>query len=160
VTDNVALTIDVTGQNIPPIVPSTDWLFVEAIDTLRSPPPWDVADFQCLLRRLRTDGFYLFEAAVNGRSWMREEPRSRNRAEMSLCLLQGTSLPALSGRPAIRMRLPMGLSVRLLAVRCSTRGPARNLRAEGIAGVLLEQLAQLLADALFHVPWIGCIALP
>ena len=32
-TDNLALTIDVTGQNIPPITPSTDWLFVEAINT-------------------------------------------------------------------------------------------------------------------------------
>jgi hypothetical protein len=58
-TDNLALTVDVTGQNIPPITPSTDWLFVEAIDTLRFPPPWDPIDFQCLLRRLRADGFCL-----------------------------------------------------------------------------------------------------
>ena len=64
VTDNLALTIDVTGHNLPPVVPSTDWIFVEAIDTLRASPPWDVADFQCLLRSLRLDGFYLFEAGV------------------------------------------------------------------------------------------------
>ena len=63
-TDNLALTIDVTGGNLPPVTPSTDWIFLEAIDTLRSPPPWDVADFQCLLRRLRVDGFYLFEEHV------------------------------------------------------------------------------------------------
>ena len=47
-TDNVALTVDVTGQNIPPITPLTDWLFVEAIDTLRFPPPWDPPDFPML----------------------------------------------------------------------------------------------------------------
>ena len=43
-----------TGGNLPPVTPSTDWIFLEAIDTLRSPPPWDVADFQrlfCWLRR-------------------------------------------------------------------------------------------------------------
>ncbi len=63
-TDNLALTVDVTGQNIPPITPSTDWFFVEAIDTLRFPAPWDPIDFQCLLRRLKMDGFYLFGADV------------------------------------------------------------------------------------------------
>jgi len=56
-TDNLALTVDVTGQNIPPITPSTDWFFVEAIDTRRFPTPWDPIDFQCLLRRLKMDGF-------------------------------------------------------------------------------------------------------
>jgi hypothetical protein len=35
-----------------------------SIDTLRSPPPWDVADFQRLLGWLRVDGFYLFEEHV------------------------------------------------------------------------------------------------
>ena len=63
-TDNLALTVDVTGQNIPPITPSTDWFFVEAIDTLRYPAPSEPIDFQCLLRRLRMDGFYLFGADV------------------------------------------------------------------------------------------------
>ena len=63
-TDNLALTVDVTGQNIPPITPSTDWLFVEAIDTVRFPATWDPSDFRYLLRRLRVDGFYLFGADV------------------------------------------------------------------------------------------------
>ena len=62
-TDNLALTIDVAGGNLPPVTPSTDWIFLEAIDTLRSSPPWDVADFQRLHRWLRVDGFYLFGAA-------------------------------------------------------------------------------------------------
>jgi hypothetical protein len=62
-TDNLALTVDVTGQNSPPITPSSDWFFVEAIDTLRF-PAWDPIDFQCLLRRLRIGGFCLFGADV------------------------------------------------------------------------------------------------
>jgi hypothetical protein len=72
-TDNLALTIDVTGGNLPPVTPSTDWIFLEAIDTLRFPPPWDVADFQCLLRCLRLDGFYLFEADIGGPTKLRAQ---------------------------------------------------------------------------------------
>ena len=34
-TDDLALTLDVTGRNIPPVKSSKDWLFVEAIDTLK-----------------------------------------------------------------------------------------------------------------------------
>jgi hypothetical protein len=63
-TDNVALTIDVTGQNIPPISPSTDWLFVEAIDTVGRMLPWDMADLQCVLHRLSAEGFYLLGPGV------------------------------------------------------------------------------------------------
>ena len=63
-TQNLALTIDVTGHNLRTVSLSTDWIFIEAIDTLRFPPPWNVADFQCLLRWLWVDGFYLFEAGV------------------------------------------------------------------------------------------------
>ena len=63
-TRNLALTIDVSGHNLPSVSPSTHWIFIEAIDTLRYPPPWNVADFQCLLRWLSVDGFYLFEAGV------------------------------------------------------------------------------------------------
>jgi hypothetical protein len=61
---NLALTIDVTGHNLRPVNPSTDWIFIEAINTLRFPPPWNVADFQCLLCWLWAAGFYLFEADV------------------------------------------------------------------------------------------------
>ena len=52
-----------------PVVSSTDWYFVEAIDTLAASPPSDVADFQRLLYWLRVDGFYLFEAGVTPRNY-------------------------------------------------------------------------------------------
>jgi hypothetical protein len=84
-TDTVALTVDVTGENIPPITPLTDWLFVEAIDTLRFPPPWDPIDFQCLLRRLRADGFCLFGADVKDPEFTRRmgpPPRQRSRSAL------------------------------------------------------------------------------
>ena len=58
-TDDLALTLDVTGRNIPPVKSSKDWLFVEAIDTLKFSPPWDIAAFQ---RQLRASGFYLLPA--------------------------------------------------------------------------------------------------
>jgi hypothetical protein len=63
-TANLALTTDVTGRNLPVVAPSTTWIFAETIDTLKSPLPWDLTDFQRLLRWLRIDGFYLFEAGV------------------------------------------------------------------------------------------------
>ena len=40
-TDNRALTMDVTGRNIPPVTSSTVWLFVEAVNTHKLPPWWD-----------------------------------------------------------------------------------------------------------------------
>ena len=61
-TDNRALTMDVTGRNIPPVTSSTVWLFVEAIDTHRLPPQWDTAYLRYAVRQARMTGFYLFEA--------------------------------------------------------------------------------------------------
>ena len=63
-TRNLALTSDVTGRNIPAVTPTTNWLFVEAIDTLKLSPPWNTADFQSVLHQLRVGGFYLFEAGI------------------------------------------------------------------------------------------------
>jgi len=40
-----AFSSDVTGASIPPVTPLTEWIFLEAIDTLRFPEPWDLADF-------------------------------------------------------------------------------------------------------------------
>jgi hypothetical protein len=60
-TDNRALTVDVTGRNIPPITSSTVWLFVEAIDTRRLPPRWDAAEFHYAVRQVEMTGFYRFE---------------------------------------------------------------------------------------------------
>jgi len=68
-TDNRALTIDVTGRNIPPVTSSTVWLFVEAIDTQKLPPHWDNAYLRYAVRQMRMTGFYLFESR-----WVRPTP--------------------------------------------------------------------------------------
>jgi hypothetical protein len=59
-TDNRALTLDVTGRNIPPVTSSTVWQFMEAINTHRLPPQWDTAYLRYAVSQART-GFYLFE---------------------------------------------------------------------------------------------------
>jgi len=59
-TDNRALTMDVTGRNIPPVTPSTVWLFVEAINTHSLPPQWDTAYLGYAVRQARMTGYYLF----------------------------------------------------------------------------------------------------
>lgn len=59
-----AFSIDVTGQNIPPLSPHTEWIFLEAIDTLRFPEPWNVDDFQQVLDQLKANGYYVFEGAL------------------------------------------------------------------------------------------------
>jgi hypothetical protein len=61
-TDALAFTTDVTGRNIPPFTPSTDWIFVEARDIRKFEAPWDIADLQDVLRRLRVLGYCTFEA--------------------------------------------------------------------------------------------------
>ena len=43
-TDDFAITPDVTGRNIPPVTSSTDWLFVEALDTYKFASPWHIAE--------------------------------------------------------------------------------------------------------------------
>ena len=44
-TNKVAeLTSDVTGRNIPSLMPSTRWIFVASLDINKYPPPWDIAD--------------------------------------------------------------------------------------------------------------------
>jgi hypothetical protein len=61
-TDDFAITTDVTGRNIPPVTSSTDWLFVEALDTSIFATPWHIADFQGVLRGLRVFGYYILGA--------------------------------------------------------------------------------------------------
>jgi hypothetical protein len=61
-TDNRALTMDVTGRNIPPVTSATVWLFVEAINTHKLPPWWDTEYLRYAVRQVRMIGFYLFEA--------------------------------------------------------------------------------------------------
>ena len=57
-TDNRALTMDVTGRNIPRVTSSTAWLFVEAIDTHKLPPQWDTAYLRNAVRQVEMTGFY------------------------------------------------------------------------------------------------------
>ena len=67
--DNRALTIDVTGRNIPRVTSSTVWLFVEAINTHKLPPCWDTAYLREAMRQVEMTGFYLLE-----RGWERPAP--------------------------------------------------------------------------------------
>jgi hypothetical protein len=71
--DIFAFSTDPSGRNIPPATASTMWAFLEAIDTLAFPAPWDIGDFQDVLEHLKVDGFYLFQGelitpAVTGKS--------------------------------------------------------------------------------------------
>jgi hypothetical protein len=62
--DHFAFSTNVTGTNIPAITPYTEWIFQEALDTLKFIDPWDITDFQDVLDRLRLDGYYLFEGEL------------------------------------------------------------------------------------------------
>jgi hypothetical protein len=64
VSENFALSVDATGENIPPITPHTEWIFVEAIDTLKFVAPWDIGDFSHALDRLMADGYYMFTGEI------------------------------------------------------------------------------------------------
>jgi hypothetical protein len=57
-TDFRALTMDVTGRNIPVVTSSTVWLFVEAINTHVLPPRWNTAYLRDAVHQARTTGFY------------------------------------------------------------------------------------------------------
>jgi hypothetical protein len=35
-------------------------MFIEALNTLKFPDPWDIGDFRCGPDHLRSDAFYLF----------------------------------------------------------------------------------------------------
>jgi hypothetical protein len=59
-----AFSTDATGANIPPVTPHTEWIFLEALDTLRFPEPWDIGDFQEVLEHLKADGYYLFQGEL------------------------------------------------------------------------------------------------
>jgi hypothetical protein len=79
-TDNeiFALSVDVTGANLPPVTPLTEWIFLETIDTLRFPEPWDVGDFEEVLNHLRANGYYVFEGEFI------EQPSSRKGRQSTL----------------------------------------------------------------------------
>jgi hypothetical protein len=59
-----AFSTDVSGANIPPVTPQTEWIFLEALNTLRFPGPWDIGDFKEVLDHLKADGYYLFQGKL------------------------------------------------------------------------------------------------
>ena len=59
--EHFAFSVDVTGANVPPVTPLTEWIFLETIDTLRFPEQWDITDFQYVLDHLKADGYFLFQ---------------------------------------------------------------------------------------------------
>ena len=54
-----------SGADLAPsavsVTPDTEWIFLEALDTLKFPDPWDITDFQYVLDHLKADGCYAFE---------------------------------------------------------------------------------------------------
>jgi hypothetical protein len=62
--ENFAFSVDMTGANIPPITPLTEWILLEAINTLKFVEPWDIDDFRPVLEHLKVDGYYLFEGEI------------------------------------------------------------------------------------------------
>ena len=59
--DIFTFSIDVTGANIPAVTPHTEWIFLEAINTLKFVEPWYIADFQGVLYHLKAGEYYVFE---------------------------------------------------------------------------------------------------
>ncbi len=92
------LAIDVTGATLPLVSPSTNWVFLDPIDTPRFPPPWEFADFQCLLRRLSEDGF----SPGSRRSGLKEFTLWMGASDLNEVTQEFGSVgaPALGARPA------------------------------------------------------------
>jgi hypothetical protein len=56
------------------VSPHTDWVFMEAMDTLRIPDPWDIDDFQFVLDDLKTHRYHLFQAELEGLNLGKRRP--------------------------------------------------------------------------------------
>jgi len=70
--DVFAFSSEPDGGKVPPVTAGTQWVLLEAIDTLKFPEPWDIGDFQEVLDRLNTDGYYLFQGELIeavGKAW-------------------------------------------------------------------------------------------
>jgi hypothetical protein len=72
--ENFAFSVDMTGANIPLITPLTEWIFLEAINTLKFVEPWDIDDFRPVLERLKVDGYYLFQGEIIRPSLGKRQP--------------------------------------------------------------------------------------
>jgi hypothetical protein len=62
--ENFAFLIGMVGANIPPITPHTEWIFIEAINTMKFVEPWDIDDFGPVLDHLKIDGYCLFQGKI------------------------------------------------------------------------------------------------
>ena len=78
--DIFAFSIDATGANIPALTPHTEWIFLEALDVLKFPAPWDIADFQGVLDHLKADGYYVFEG-----EFIEQSPKRKSRPSSLEC---------------------------------------------------------------------------
>ena len=78
--DIFAFSIDATGANIPAVTPHTEWICLEALDTLKFPDPWDITDFQDVLDHLKADGYYVFEG-----EFIEQPPKRKGRPSSLKC---------------------------------------------------------------------------
>jgi hypothetical protein len=78
--DVFAFSTDATGTNIPPITPLTERIFLEAIETLKFPEPWDIGDFREVVDHLKADGYYLFQAEL-----IEPQPNRKDRQSLLEC---------------------------------------------------------------------------
>jgi hypothetical protein len=60
-TDNRALTMDVTGRNLPSSAPYEPWVFVEMLNTENAKPPLGVGDLKEALSRVTASGYFIFK---------------------------------------------------------------------------------------------------
>jgi hypothetical protein len=59
--ETLAFSIARHGAAISPIGPQTEWVFLEAINTLKIPDAWISEDFQHVIEHLKSDGYCLLQ---------------------------------------------------------------------------------------------------
>jgi hypothetical protein len=62
--DGGTLGVDQNIRSVPAHTPHTQWIFLETIDTLKFPEPWDIDDFQEVLDRLRRTGITISKGEI------------------------------------------------------------------------------------------------
>ena len=78
--DAFAFSTDVTGANIPPVSPHTEWIFLGTIETLTFAEPWDIGNFQEVLDYLKADGYCVVEAEL-----IEQQPKKKGRQSLLEC---------------------------------------------------------------------------
>jgi hypothetical protein len=77
--DAFAFSTDVTGANIPPVSPQTEWIFLGTIETLIV-EKWDIGDFQEVLDNLKGDGYCVVDAEL-----IEQQPKREGRQSLLDC---------------------------------------------------------------------------